>query len=165
MLSLTPTRHMQKLARMAGNTTSHPKSGFTLVEVMAAVALFAVVGLVCLESYLTNLTILQKIRAEQTCGMLARQKEAEYLLSPDDFPESGNFDQPYTGYRYNLEISDITLVDSDVADTENLRQYPFKIKRLTVMSSDAAVTIPLDAEPAPQGPGESSEETGSETEK
>ncbi|MCM8815488.1 MAG: prepilin-type N-terminal cleavage/methylation domain-containing protein [Candidatus Omnitrophica bacterium] len=115
--------------------------GFTLIEVMLAVAMFAVLGLVCLENYLINITIAQKIIDDQTCTMLARQKEFEYLQNPDAVAESGDFAPLDSSARYRIEKDDITLSETVTIDSEIT--FHFIVTRIIVERRGSRISYPF----------------------
>ncbi|HOK80257.1 MAG TPA: type II secretion system protein [bacterium] len=117
------------------------KKGFTLLESMLAVAIFAVVGIVCLENYLLNISIAQKIIDQQTCVILARQKEFEYLKNPDNVPESGDFGSIDPEARYKIETSDITLSETVTVDSEVV--FNFTVVRLIVEKHSSRISYPV----------------------
>lgn len=115
--------------------------GFTLLEMMVAVAIFAVLGLVCLENYLLNASISQKIIDQQTCMFLARQKEFEYLQNPEGISESGDFGRMEPDARYKIETSDITLTETTTSDSEII--FNFTVVRIVVEKHDSYVSYPF----------------------
>ena len=135
------------------------RAGFTLLEVMAAVALFAVLGIACLDNYLANLRILQQMREEEACVLCSQQKAGEYLLAPDNFPESGQLDEPYANLTYRTQTDEDTLTDTGVSESSLVHRYRFKVKTLTVEGAHAQVTIPLDAVPVENSAQEELDET------
>ncbi|MGB9642856.1 MAG: PulJ/GspJ family protein [Candidatus Ratteibacteria bacterium] len=120
--------------------------GFTLLESMLAVAIFAVIGIVCLENYLLNISIAQKIIDDQTCVILARQKEFEYLNNPDSIPETGDFGNIDPEARYKIETSDITISETVTADSEIV--FNFTVVRLIVEKRSSRISYPLLIKPS-----------------
>ena len=131
--------------------TGSSGKGFTLIEVMAAVALFAVLGIVCLENYLVNMTEARRIRAEETCFYLAREKETQYLLNKDESDISGFFDPPYEDYSYSISTDDFTYTETTTSDSGV--SYKFGVVRLTISGKDASLNIPIDVKTAENGSG------------
>ncbi len=117
------------------------KKGFTLLEAMVAVGIFAILGIVCLENYLINTSIAQKIIDEQRCMILAGQKEFEYLKDPENMPESGDFGQTDPQARYTLETGEITLSETVTVDSEITLN--FIVKRLIVENRTSRISYPV----------------------
>jgi type II secretory pathway pseudopilin PulG len=115
--------------------------GFTILETMIAVGMFAVLGIVCLENYLLNISISQKIIDQQSCMTLARQKEFEYLQDPDNIPESGDFGNVDPDAHYKIETSDITLSETVTIDSEIT--FNFTVVRIIVEKHGYQVSYPF----------------------
>lgn len=121
------------------------KKGFTLLEAMVAVGIFAILGIVCLENYLLNSSIAQKIIDDQNCVILARQKEFEYLQNPENVTESGDFGDIDSLARYKIETSEITLSETVSIDSEIV--FNFLVKRLIVEKRGSRISYPFLIEP------------------
>ena len=109
------------------------KTGFTLLEIMVAVAILSI-SLVALLSFQGN-TLLTSGRAERVteATMLARMKMSEIELDldkqmkrgefPDEKSEEGNFDNPFAAYKWKMSIRRINLpapVMGDEGSVENM---------------------------------------------
>lgn len=93
--------------------------GFTLIEVMVAVSILAI-SMTVLVSFSGN-SMIRSGRAEAlTVGtMLARQKMAEIEIElargaqknefPEEKSESGQFEEPFEEYRWEMEIRRVEL--------------------------------------------------------
>jgi len=93
--------------------------GFSLLEVMVAVAILAT-ALTVLLTFSGN-TMLKSGRAENliVATMLARQKMTDIEIDlekakiirefPEERSEEGDFDEPYEDYRWKMEIRKIEL--------------------------------------------------------
>ncbi|MCM8759545.1 MAG: prepilin-type N-terminal cleavage/methylation domain-containing protein [Candidatus Omnitrophica bacterium] len=115
--------------------------GFTLLEAMVAVGIFAILGIVCLENYLMNASIAQKIIDQQTCFILAGQKEFEYFRDPQNITESGDFGQTDPQARYTIETSEIALSETVTVDSEIT--FNFIVKRLIVKKRGSEISYPF----------------------
>jgi len=94
-------------------------SGFTLLEVMVAVAILAI-SMTTLLTF-SGSTMIKSGRAEALtiATMLARQKMAEVEIDliqaaktneiPDERSESGTFDEPFSDYNWTMEIRKVEL--------------------------------------------------------
>ncbi len=115
--------------------------GFTLLEAMVAVGIFAVLGIVCLENYLLNTSIAQKIIDDQTCIILARQKEFEYLKDSENVAESGDFTPADHEAKYKIETDDVTLSETITVDSEIV--FNFVVTRIIVEKRGSRVSYPF----------------------
>jgi len=108
-------------------------SGFTLLEIMVAVAILSI-SLVALLNFQGN-TMIRSGRAEKIteATMLARMKMAELDLELDklskrgEFPEEkaeeGNFEEPFASYRWKYSISNVNLpapISGDEGSIQNM---------------------------------------------
>ena len=95
------------------------KRGFTLLEVMVAIAILSI-SLIVLLSYTGN-TMNTSLRAEQMtiATMLARQKMADIETDlnkgmrrnefPDEKSEEGTFEAPYEDFAWEMEVRKVDL--------------------------------------------------------
>lgn len=98
---------------------SHNGGGFSLLEVMVAVAILAI-ALTTLLTFSGN-TMIKSGRAERLtiAAMLARQKMADIEIDlekakqkkefPDERSEDGEFDEPFEDYKWKMEIRRVEL--------------------------------------------------------
>ena len=128
----------------------HPKAigfsfGFTLLEVMVALAVMSIVLVSVYRMHSQSLTMNTAVRFYTQAPMLAQSKMAEIeALSAGVFPEdSGDFGEQFPGYAWKASIADVTSeilgevaedlkrVDITVSLNENqfvytLRSYRFQ---------------------------------------
>jgi general secretion pathway protein I len=95
--------------------------GFTLLEVMVAIAIIAAVLVTLLGTHLMSLNLAQKNRQQAVMSMLARQKMEElFTLSFDSIAnDSGDFAPEYPEYEWELSV--------DKADIDNLKNVKITI--------------------------------------
>jgi len=117
------------------------KTGFTLLEAMVAVGIFAILGIVCLENYLLNTSIAQKLIDDQTCLVLARQKEFEYLQNPDNISETGDFGDIDPEAKYQIETSDVSISETVTVDSEIV--FNFTVVRMIVKKRGSMISYPF----------------------
>lgn len=125
------------------------KRGFTLVEVMVSIALFAVLGLVCLGNYMVNIKVLGKMKEDMNCFILAQRENVLYKSAPDDFDKEGNFDSPYSDYSYQTKTEDITLSDSTISDSDIVDSQITKnlnLVSITISGKNSSITVPIGIE-------------------
>ncbi len=92
------------------------KNGIVLMEVMLSIVLFAILGLVCLDNYISNIALLSKIKQEMNCFVLAQQEIFLYQTDPQNFTAEGSFDDTYSNYSYQTSTEDITMSDSPLSN-------------------------------------------------
>ncbi len=84
-------------------------SGFTLLEVMIAVAIIGISFVSLLGAQSQSISIAEISRFETIASMLARQKLAEIQLSnfEDLFGDSGDFEDDFADYHWQSEITEL----------------------------------------------------------
>ena len=85
-------------------------SGFTLLEVMIALAVMSIVLVSVYRMHSQSLTMNTAARFYTLAPLLAQNKMAELeALSSEGFPEdSGDFGEQYPGYSWRTSISDVS---------------------------------------------------------
>lgn len=98
------------------------KSGFTLLEVMIAVAVIAIALTTLLGSQSQSLSVVSEARFDAVAAMLAQQKLSELRLEAfDDLgDESGEFEENFTGYGWRTEVTELTEDDINILEVEGL---------------------------------------------
>ena len=89
--------------------TLRSSSGFTLLEVMVAVAIIAIALVAALGSQSQGVSLATEAKFITTSVFLAQGKMAEFeIMEPDDLgSESGDFGEDFPGYRWEVEIDDV----------------------------------------------------------
>jgi general secretion pathway protein I len=89
-------------------------SGFTLLEVMVAMAIIAIALTAVLGSQSQSVSLAGEARFNTTAALLAQMKMAEIETEkPDEFNSgSGDFGEDFPGYSWELTISDTDLETS-----------------------------------------------------
>ena len=102
--------------------TRRPKNGFTLLEIMAALAIVATALVALLGAHLKSLDLAYKHKEQTLAAMLARQKIEESLMIPFDelSSDSGDFSPSYPEIEWETEVSK--------ADIDNLKAVKVIIK-------------------------------------
>ena len=110
------------------------RSGFTLLEVMIAVAIVGVVLVTVLGSAAQSVSVAAVSRFNVTAAALAQQRlfALERLPYADLADDEGDFGDDYPGYRYRVEVQEIDGADLGL-ETEGLR---FKLVDLSVFFQD-----------------------------
>ncbi|MGD2186066.1 MAG: prepilin-type N-terminal cleavage/methylation domain-containing protein [Desulfobacterales bacterium] len=85
-------------------------NGFTLLEVMVALAVMSIVLVSVYRMHSQSLTMNTAARFYTQAPMLAQGKMVELVaLSSDAFPEdSGDFGEQYPGYSWRASVADVT---------------------------------------------------------
>jgi len=125
-----------------------PRKGFTLFEVMVSVALFAVLGTVCLENHLLNLAAIRAVKEEERCLLAAQSQSAAFELAEGDIPSSGFCAAPYEDCEYELSLSDLTL--SETAGGESAIELDLEVTQMKVTFGRSSLTIPVGMKKAPE---------------
>jgi general secretion pathway protein I len=98
---------------MAEDQTSaqglQPQRGFTLLEVMAALSILAIVLVSVYRLHAQTVSMNSEVRFYATAPMLAQLKMAEVESeSPEDLgDDSGDFGDEFPNYRWNIVIDDV----------------------------------------------------------
>lgn len=129
------------------------------MEVMLSIVLFAILGLVCLDNYIMNISLLSKIKQEMSCFVLAQKEIFLYQKDPQDFTRKGSFDEPYNDFYYKTETESLTISDSslsgtsdntfsdtaisDTAINEKGLLKNFRIVLVNVSGENSSLTVPI----------------------
>ena len=113
--------------------------GFTLLEVMIAVAIMAIALTALLGSQSQSVSFASSARFEINSALLAQGKMSEMImLDPEDLrSDSGDFGDDYPGYAWEATVSDVSMEGID-----DLSAYLKQID-LTVTWSGYSYTIRL----------------------
>ena len=116
-------RYLKNLPEFSGSAF-----GFTLLEVMIALAVMAIVLVSVYRMHSQSLTMNTAARFYTLAPLLAQNKMAELeMLSAEGFPEdSGDFGEQYPGYSWRTSLVDVSSeVLGEVA--EDLKQIDLTI--------------------------------------
>ena len=94
--------------------------GFTLLEVMIAVALIAIALTTLLGSQAQSVSFANSAKFETMAALLAQSKMSEVAIQNKDALSSGSgdFGDDYPGYAWEVEVSDISI-----EGVENISDY------------------------------------------
>jgi len=123
---------------MSGPISTHRKaqsgslnraSGFTLLEVMVALAVMSIVLVSVYRMHSQSLTMNTAARFYTQAPLLAQNKMAELeALSAEGFPEdSGDFGEQFPGYSWKASVTDV--------NSEILGQAAEDLKRIDITVS------------------------------
>jgi general secretion pathway protein I len=89
--------------------------GFTLLEVMVAMAIIAIALTAVLGSQSQSISLAAEAKFSTIATLLAQSKMAEMELEdPDDLTsDAGDFREDFPDYRWDVKVSDVTLVEPE----------------------------------------------------
>ena len=90
-------------------------SGFTLLEVMIAIAIIAITLVAVFGSQSQSLSLANEAKFSTTAPLLAQSKMAEFeALNPEDLTsDSGDFGDDFPNYKWNLTVTDVSFVGAN----------------------------------------------------
>jgi len=92
-------------------------SGFTLLEVMVAIAIIAITLVAVFGSQSQSLSLANEAKFSTTAALLAQSKMAEIeAVNPEDLAsDSGDFGENFPNYHWNLTVSAVSFAGADEA--------------------------------------------------
>ena len=104
------------------------EDGFTLLEVMVAIALIAIALMAVLGSQSQSVSLAGEARFNTTAALLAQSKMAEIeSQAPEDLTaDSGDFDEDFPGYTWKLAVSNV-IIDRPENVSDHLKQVDLTI--------------------------------------
>ena len=103
-----------KLVNVVGLIKNVSNRGFTLLEVMIAVALIAIALTTLLGSQSQSVSFANSAKFETMAALLAQGKMSEIALQQETPASgSGDFGDEYPGYAWEVEVSDIFIEGVD----------------------------------------------------
>jgi len=102
--------------------------GFTLLEVMIAVALIAIALVTLLGSQSQSVSFANSAKFETMAALLAQSKMSEMTIQGADSlsSDSGNFGDDYPGYAWEATVSDVSFEGLD-AISDYLKQIDLTV--------------------------------------
>jgi general secretion pathway protein I len=103
-------------------------AGFTLLEVMVALAIIATALVAVLGMQSQSLSLASETKFTTTAIFLAQHKMAELeAQGPEELSDdSGHFGEDFPGYHWSLSVSDVTSVEPENA-SDYLRQLDLTV--------------------------------------
>ncbi len=113
--------------------------GFTLLEVMVALAIIAIVLVSVLRMQGQTISMNEAFRFYTIAPELAMSKMADIRLDIEDavLTESGDFGEDFRGYNWQATVEDVTI------ETEEAREMEFKRVDVTVtyLENEHSLTV------------------------
>jgi general secretion pathway protein I len=108
--------------------TNDKCSGFTLLEVMVAIAIIAIALTAVLGSQSQSLSLASEAKFSTTAAFLAQGKMAEIEAekAEDLTSDSGDFGEDFPGYGWELSVNDVTF-DEPEGVSEHLKQIDLTV--------------------------------------
>ena len=102
--------------------------GFTLLEVMIAVALIAIALVTLLGSQSQSVFFANSAKFETMAALLAQSKMSEITIQAADSlsSDSGDFGEDYPGYAWEATVSDVSIEGLD-AISDYLKQIDLAV--------------------------------------
>jgi len=116
---------------MPADTEKRGTAGFSMLEVMVALAIMAIVLVAVYRMHSQTLSMTAAARFQTEAPLLAQQKLAQIESSGDAIgSDSGDFGEDFDGYRWTVEVADVV--------SEALGEVSQDLKRIDLtVSSDA----------------------------
>ena len=107
---------------------NYSNKGFTLLEVMIAVALIAVALVTLLGSQSQSVSYANSAKFETMAALLAQSKMSEILIQDADSlsNDSGDFGDEYLGYVWEATVSEVSIGGLDTI-SEYLKQIDLTV--------------------------------------
>jgi len=124
----TRDRKSSAAAEQAPDRTTTSQQGFTLIEIMAAISIIAIVLVSVYKLHAQSVAMTSEVRFYATAPMLAQKKmaELESKSRKDISDESGDFGDQFPNYSFNIVINDVESKElGNVA--ENLKRIDITV--------------------------------------
>lgn len=117
-------------------------SGFTLLEVMVAVAVIAIALVTLIGAQSQSVAIATNSKFDAAASLLAQWKVAE--LNLQDYSEvtssSGNFGEDFSSFSWTMEVTELSAGDTGIKGSDNM----LKAVDVTILvDQDAALSYGL----------------------
>ena len=119
---------------------NQPTPGFTLLEVMVALAIIATVLISVYKLHAQSLTLAHETRFHGIAPFLAQQKMAELTGEQTDFPENetGDFGEDFPNFRWQVAVEkmasgfqekqDIAFARIDLTVFSPTKQFSYQLR-------------------------------------
>jgi general secretion pathway protein I len=117
-------------------TEKRSTAGFSMLEVMVALAIMAIVLVAVYRMHSQTLSMAAATRFQTEAPLLAQRKMAEIESSEDSIgPDSGDFGEDFPGFQWTVEVEDVV--------SEALGEVSQDLKRidLTISSDEGTFEV------------------------
>ncbi|MEE4242839.1 MAG: type II secretion system protein [Desulfopila sp.] len=133
---------MLKIYRTDAAARVFSSTGFTLLEVMIAIAVLAITLTVLFGSQSQSLSLAAEAKFNTQATFLLQEKMAELEAGQLDFyNDEGDFGEMYPGYRWKIEIDDVNFMESEILAE---MAKPLKRVTLTIVWGDSPFSHAVD---------------------
>jgi general secretion pathway protein I len=110
-MALENRKNMLSYNRSMPNTKDQNIRGFTLLEVMIAMAILAITLVVVFQSQSQSISMAGRARFETTASLLAQSKMAEIeATDPENVvSDSGDFDDEFPDYSWRVDVTETEI--------------------------------------------------------
>ncbi len=117
-------------------------SGFTLLEVMIAVAILAIALTSLFGSQSKSVALATETRFNTQAPLLAQLQLTEILANEEIVPGEGDFGDEFPGFRWELSVEDATFGESEI-----LQELDGELQHLSLVVSwgDSVYSYRLDS--------------------
>lgn len=111
-----------------GRSLTGGKAGFTLLEVMIAIAIIAIAFTSLFGSQSLSLSLAAEAKFNTTASLLLQEKLAEYEAGVVEFvDDEGDFGSDFPGFTWKVEVR-----DADLGNIEGLEELDIPLQRLDI---------------------------------
>lgn len=116
------------LVGVAKMTKNRCNRGFTLLEVIIAVAIIAIALTTLLGSQSQSVSFANSVKFETMAALLAQSKMSEIVIQEADSlsSDSGDFGDDYPGYAWDVRVSNISIEGIDTI-SDYLKQIDLSV--------------------------------------
>ena len=107
-------------------------SGFTLLEVMIAMAILAIALTSLFGSQSTSVALATETRFNIHAPLLARMQLSKFQSEEEIFADSGDFGDEFPGFQWELQVEDAIFSESEIS---SLQQLDDKLQHLILVVS------------------------------
>jgi general secretion pathway protein I len=122
--------------------TIDSKKGFTLLEVMIAVAVLAIALTSLFGSQSASVRLATESRFNIQAPLLARKQLAELTLTEDFVSGEGDFEDDFAGFRWELQVEEVFFEESEIL--EKLEQQLWHLTMIVRWGDNDFFTYQLD---------------------